>query len=118
VHAIVEAPPKQKASDPDGINNGMLYKMPLIGMRYLYLLMKSSKLLGAFPIRWKTAIDVMLPKTLKPESASSKYRPIRLLLAAGKLREAVLQRRLKEVVDSQKTCPEFQFAFRQGHSTP
>jgi hypothetical protein len=117
VQAIVEALPKRKAPGPDGITNGMLKKMPLIGMHYLYLLIKSSMLLGAFPIRWKTAIVVMLPKTLKPESASSKYRPISLLSAAGKVGEAVLLRRLKEVVDARKALPEFQFGFRQGHST-
>jgi hypothetical protein len=73
--------------------------------------------LGAFPIRWKMATVVMLPKTLKPESATSKYRPISLLSAVNKVGEAVLLRRLKEVVDARDALPEFQFEFRQGHST-
>jgi hypothetical protein len=32
VQAIVEMLPKREASGPDGITNGMLKKMPLIGM--------------------------------------------------------------------------------------
>jgi hypothetical protein len=61
VHANVAALPKREAPGRDGTTSGMLKKMPLIGMHYLYLLIKSSMLLGAFTIRWKTAIVVMLP---------------------------------------------------------
>jgi hypothetical protein len=46
-----------------------------------------------------------------------KYRPINLLSAAGKAGEAVLLRRLKEVVDARKALPVFQFGVGQGHST-
>jgi hypothetical protein len=74
-------------------------------------------LLGAFPFRWKTAIVVRLPKTLTPESATSKYRSISLLSAVGKGDEAVLLRRLKEVVDAWNALPEFQVGFRQGRPT-
>ncbi|KAJ3616069.1 hypothetical protein Zmor_012078 [Zophobas morio] len=117
VQAIVVALSKRKTPGPEGITNGMLEKMPLIGMYYLCLFIKSSMLLGAFPIRWKAATVVMLPKTLKPETASSKYRPISLLLASGEVSEAVLLHRLKEVVDSRKDLQEFQFKFRQGRSS-
>jgi hypothetical protein len=54
-------------------------------MYYLYLLIKSSMLLGAFAIRWKTAIVMMLPKILKPESATRKYRHISLMSATEKV---------------------------------
>ncbi|KAJ3632082.1 hypothetical protein Zmor_024806 [Zophobas morio] len=48
VQAIIEALPKRKAPGPNGITNEMLKKMSLIGIHYLYLLLKSSMLLGAF----------------------------------------------------------------------
>jgi hypothetical protein len=69
VQASVEALPQRKAPGPDGITNELLKKMPLIGMHYLYLLIKLSRLLGAFPIQWKTATVVMLSKTLKPSQS-------------------------------------------------
>jgi hypothetical protein len=49
--SVVEGLPKRKAPGPDGITNKMLKKMPLIGMHYLHLLIKSSMLLGVFPVR-------------------------------------------------------------------
>jgi hypothetical protein len=69
------------------------------------------------PLRWKTATVVMLPKTPRPASTPSKYRPISLLSAVGKVAEAVILRRLKAFVDASHALPEFQFGFRQGHFT-
>jgi hypothetical protein len=88
-------------SDPDDTINEMLKKLPLTGMHYLYLLVNYAVVFGAFSNQWKAAIVVMLPKTFKSESATSKYRPISLLSAVGKV---------GEVVDAR----EFQIRFRQG----
>jgi hypothetical protein len=101
---IVEALPKQKAPGPNGIIHGMRNKMPLIGRRtifiYLYLLIKSSMHLGALPVGRKTAIDVMLPKTLKPESPSSKLPTHRSTVSDWQTeRDPFLLPRLKEVVE-------------------
>jgi hypothetical protein len=87
-------------------------------MRYLYLLVKSAMFPGTLSIRWETATVVVLPKTLKPESATSKYRSISLLSAVGKVGDAVLLRCLKEVAEAWDALPECQFGFQQGHSTP
>ncbi|KAJ3628719.1 hypothetical protein Zmor_003900 [Zophobas morio] len=62
----------------------MLKKLPLKGMHYLYLLAKAAKVLGPFPIRWKTATVVLLPKILRPESATSKYKNPSSLLSAAR----------------------------------
>ncbi|KAJ3615684.1 hypothetical protein Zmor_012379 [Zophobas morio] len=47
----------------------------------------------------------------------SKYRPVSLMSAVGKVDEAVLLRILKEFVDTWKALPGFHFGIRQGHST-
>ncbi|KAJ3626930.1 hypothetical protein Zmor_004130 [Zophobas morio] len=91
--------------------------MPLIGMQYLYLLIKALMLLGDFPIRWKTAVVVMLPKTLKPDLlAANSYRPLSLLSAVNKMNKTFLLHSLKMVVDARKALPEFQFGVRPGRS--
>jgi hypothetical protein len=91
---------------PDGITFEMLKKSPLTRMHYLHLLVKAAMVLSAFSVLWKTATVVMLPKTLKPESVTSKYRPISLLSAVSEVGEVVLLRRLKEVVNTRERLAE------------
>jgi hypothetical protein len=60
----------------------------------------------------------MLLIRLKPESASTNYRLISLLSAAGKVGEAVLLRRPIEIDDTGKSYENFSLGFGKGTQRP
>ncbi|KAJ3616846.1 hypothetical protein Zmor_008995 [Zophobas morio] len=69
------------------------------------------------PIALKRATVVMFPKTPRPASMPSKYRPISLLSTLSKVAEVAILHRLKALVDASHALLEPQFGFRQGHFT-
>jgi hypothetical protein len=100
----------------NSITNVMLKQLPMVTVKRP-MLPHQLLAFGTFPSRWKTATVVMLSKTPRPASTPSKYRPINLLSAVGKVAEAVILHPLKAFVDASHPLPEFQFGFRQGRST-
>lgn len=70
-----------------------------------------------FPSIWKSAIVVPVHKHGKPTNEVTSYRPISLLPALGKLFERILLSRIKKVLDEKELIPQYQFGFREGHST-
>jgi len=72
---------------------------------------------STFPVDWKLAKLVLLPKPGKPEGEPSSYRPICLLSELGKLFERVLAERLRAHLENCEGLSEEQFGFRKGKST-
>ena len=59
----------------------------------------------------------MIPKPGKPPNDVKSYRPISLLPVISKLFEKLLLKRLKPIIEERKLIPDYQFGFRQKHST-
>jgi hypothetical protein len=73
--------------------------------------------LSYFQVTWKFAQIVMLPKPGKPANEASSYRPISLLPTPSKIFEKLLLNRIRNDTDILDTIPDYQFGFREHHST-
>nr|CAH7746795.1 unnamed protein product [Callosobruchus chinensis] len=71
---------------------------------------------GYFPIDWKDAIIIPLPKTEKPTD-HSQLRPISILCTLSKVLEKAVYLQLTQYLDKTNTFPAYQSGFRKGHST-
>ncbi|KAK2578299.1 hypothetical protein KPH14_011921 [Odynerus spinipes] len=69
-----------------------------------------------FPIQWKFAEIILVPKPGKPPQERTSYRPISLLPVLSKLFEKLIQRRLLPIVNNSNIIPDHQFGFRKKHS--
>jgi hypothetical protein len=73
--------------------------------------------LSYYPLLWKFAQIIMIPKPGKAIHDASSYRPISLLPTLSKIFDKLLLQLLRRVVDLPALLPEYQFGFRAGHST-
>jgi len=69
-----------------------------------------------YPLLWKFAQIVMVPKPDKPAHDVASYRPISLLPIPSKVFEKFFLKRLGFDVDLSHPIPGYQFGFRPGHS--
>lgn len=73
---------------------------------------------GKFPVTWKEAKVVLIPKHGKEENASIPlFRPICLLSTTGKLLEALIKDRLEAEIAEKGGISDRQYGFRKGRST-
>jgi hypothetical protein len=72
--------------------------------------------LSYFPVTWKFAQIVMLPKPGKPVNEASSYRPISLLPIPSNIFEKLLLIRVRNDTDILDTIPDYQFGFREHPS--
>jgi hypothetical protein len=66
---------------------------------------------------WKFAQIIMIPKLGKPANEVNSYRPIILLPVTSKLFEKLLLKRIRKDLDMSTVILDYQFGFREGHST-
>ena len=69
-----------------------------------------------FPLKWKKATIVPLPKVKNPKTVSD-MRPISLLPFPGKVLEMIVSQRLKAYLDSNRILSKKQHGFRKKKST-
>ena len=69
-----------------------------------------------FPLKWKKATIVPLPKVANPKTVSD-MRPISLLPFPGKIMEMIVSHRLKSYLDANKLLSKKQHGFRKKKST-
>jgi hypothetical protein len=92
----------------DLITGKILKELPIIGIKYLSLLLNAVLLKGYFSAQWRIAQIILV---LKPELTSCL--PISLLPIVSKVFEKLLLKRLSTVVESNN----HKFIFRQRHSS-
>lgn len=108
---------KNTSPGEDGISRLMLRHLPEEAFSFLAHIYNSCLRFSYFPLPWKSATTVMIPKpSAKPTSVSS-YRPISLLSCIGKTFEQIIASRLKEFLQDNDLLPDFQFGFRSNRST-
>lgn len=114
---IVKNLKNKKSPGIDGISNRVLKKCPNTVFIFLTYIFNKCLKLSYFPLIWKTAIIVPIPKPNKDCSLPHNYRPISLLNSFSKIFECALLDRLKEHLLQNDILPCQQFGFRSGHST-
>lgn len=114
---IIKRLQPKKAPGIDKIGNKALKEMPKKAIMALLNIINAMLRLAYFPKRWKTAIEVFLPKTNRRSPFPQDYRPISLLPAISKVAETIILERIKDVAQENNALPHEQFGFRPGHST-
>ena len=85
---------------------------------YITNIINISLSTGVFPKPWKHAlISSLLKKVGLDEAAPANFRPVSNLPFLSKLLEHVVHRQPAGYLNSNKLLPEFQSAYRHGHST-
>jgi hypothetical protein len=104
----------RKAPGYDLIPGQILKRLPRKTVFLLTVVFTRKLTLTYFPVLWKYAEIIMIPKPGKPPHETYSYRPISLLPITSKLFERLL---LKEEHDPLPLHPSNQFGFREHHST-
>ena len=69
-----------------------------------------------FPVQWKKALVIPIPKTVNPEKAEN-YRPISFLPLPGKMLEKLIHSQLSCHLEDNELLSDNQFGFRKQRST-
>lgn len=84
---------------------------------FLYTI-NASITLCYFPMAWKEAKVVAVPKPGKPRKQPASYRPISLLSALSKVAERIMHKKLLRKTAALRVLPAEQFGFRPGRGSP
>ena len=101
----------------DKILNLALKNLPRRSLLHLLNIFKYCIKFNYFPQIWKVAKIVMLPKPGKDPTIPDNLRPISLLPTLGKLLERIILENLKKEIFDKRVIPDYQFGFRNSHST-
>ena len=107
----------RKAPGYDLISGLVLKRLPRKTIVLLTVIFNRMLTLSYFPILWKYAEIIMIPKPVKPPYEPTSYRPISLLPTTSKLFERLLLKRIHDEHDPSTLLPSHQFGFRERHST-
>lgn len=107
----------KKSPGFDLISGEVLHNLPRKALVKLTNLINAALRLKYVPDLWKVAEVIMIAKPGKPCHDVTSYRPISLLPIMSKLFEKLLLKRLKPIIEAKNIIPEYQFGFREKHST-
>lgn len=114
---ILKSLQNKTSSSVDKITNKLLKHLPKKVHIYLCHLFNACLKLSYFPEAWKHAKVVAIPKPNKNPADALSYRPISLLSSLSKILEKILLQRLNKHIKDFQCIPNFQFGFREQHST-
>jgi len=107
----------RKAPGYDLISGQILKRLPRKTVVLLTMVFNRMFTLSYFPILWKYAEIIMIPKSGKPPHKPTSYRPISFLPITSKLFEQLLFKRISEEHAPATLFPSHQFGFCERHST-
>ena len=113
---IVNSLKAGKSPGYDGVNNDIIKQVISAIIQPLIHVFNSSMLNGIVPENMKIAKVVPVFKKGDPQSFSN-YRPISLLTSFSKILEKVIYVRTLEFFNKSKIFSNFQFGFREKHTT-
>jgi hypothetical protein len=114
--AVVACLNVRKTPGYDLISGKVLQELTPTAVVLLTTFYNSMIRLSYYPLLWKFAQIVMVPKPGKPVHDVASYRPISLLPILSKVFEKLLLKRLRSDVDLLRLIPGYQFGFRPGQS--
>ena len=107
----------KSAPGTDKIPNIVLKNLPRRPLIHLLNIYKYCIKFNYFPQIWKNAKIIMLPKPGKDPTIPDNLRPISLLPTLSKILEKLILQNLKKEIFDKKIIPDYQFGFRNSHST-
>lgn len=107
----------KKSAGPDGIPGILLRKADSCVWYTLAVIFNHCFNIGYFPMAWRRALVVPIPKNGCGSGGVEDYRPISLLSSLGKLMEHFILRKIRHKMDDLGVLRDCQFGFRRGHST-
>ena len=107
----------RSAPGEDQISYLILKNLDREQLSYIALIYNSCLRTGYFPLVWKQAKVVMLPKPDKDLTKPTSYRPISLPPAMGKIFERIIASRLSTFLERTNYFGENQAGFRKKRST-
>jgi len=117
VKAALTKPNTRKAPRYDLISGQILKRLPRKTAVLLTAVLNRMLTLSYFPVLWKYAEIIMIPKPGKPPPEPTYYRPISLLPISSKLFERLILQRINEEHNPSTLLPSHQFCCRERHST-
>lgn len=108
---------EKKSPGHDLITGKLLKELPRKCIVFITLIFNAVLRLEHFPLQWKKAQLVVVPKPGKPNNQATSYRPISLLPVISKVFEKLFLRRIHILIKESDVLPYHQFGFRQKHST-
>lgn len=113
IRKIIRNLKSNSAPGPDKINNDQIKNLPRKPLVLLTRIYNSCMLKEYFPIHWKTAKVVPIPKRDKDLHDAKNHRPISLLSTLSKILERLLLARIRPILIDNNVIREEQFAFQQ-----
>lgn len=107
----------KKSPGYDLITGKILKELPPKIIIFITQLFNAILRTSIYPMQWKVAQIVMIPKPGKSPEEITAYRPISLLPIVSKVFEKLLLKRLLPHIESHRLIPDHQFGFRQKHGT-
>ena len=101
----------------DGITYDHLRRCSTLTLSKICTILNHCQHFGYFPLAWRHAKVVMIPKPGKDASEAAGYRPISLLSCIGKCFERIICDQLIKILDEKGFFCKQQAGFRKGHST-
>ena len=101
----------------DGIMDELLRQTSDVLLPFVTALAQSSLQLQYFPLAWKRALTIPIPKEGCDLEDAGGYRPISLLSVLGKVVEHIVTKRLTFWLESGKKLSQHQYGFRKQKST-
>ena len=108
---------KNKAPGESGIKKTLIQKLPDIAIKKLKDVYNWALSMGYFPVKFKNAIMILIPKAGKDPKKVENYRPISLLEIPGKIFEKIINNRITIYMENNNIFNEAQFGFRRGRGT-
>jgi len=110
---MIEIDPK-KSPGYDLITGRILKELSDVGLKYLTQLFNAVLRTSFFPLQWKVAKIIMIPKLGKSTEEVTSYCPISLLPVVSKVLEKLLHKRLLSIINKDNLIPNYHF----GNNTP
>lgn len=107
---------KNKAPGLDQVNGHMLKNLPRAAIAQIASIFNHCLVIGHWPLPFKLAVVVALPKKGKAATSTKGYRPISLLPVLGKIFERIVADRITSHADIREIIPRQQFGFKAGHA--
>lgn len=108
---------RRRAPGASGIGHILLRQLPASIITAITNLFNASLASGYFPLNFKSATAVLIPKPGKPHTDPKNYRPISLLETLGKVFERLINQRLRTHLEHNDLLTNKQFGFRPHRST-
>lgn len=115
---IIKSRATKPSKGPDGIPSLILKKLSLKCCALLATIINQAYNASYFPIAWKSAIVVPIPKRSKPPADPKSYRPIALLSSLSKIYERATLTKLNTTTEGLGLIPADQYGFRLHRDAP